>query len=138
MSVKNESRTYKYNRTITLVVMVCGECGVAFGLEEDYRQERLNDHQLGWYCPNGHSRVFTGKTPAQKLEDELKAERDYQAMLQARLDQAEASRRAFKGQATRLRNRALAGECPVCGQHLRDLSRHMGRMHPDEKPEAEE
>lgn len=138
MTVINESRTYQYDRTITLIVMVCGECGVAFGLEAEYRKERLDNHRLGWYCPNGHSRVFSGKTDLEKLKDELKAERDYQALLLAERDQIEASRRAYKGQATRLRNRALAGECPVCGQHLRDLSRHMGRMHPDEKPEVEE
>lgn len=138
MSSTNVGYAYTYAQDITLVVMICGECGVTFGLESTYRNDRLKNHKLEWYCPNGHSRVFSGKTDEERLKAELKAERDHAAYLRASLDQTEASRRAFKGQATRLRNRALRGECPVCGTHVYQLARHMTRLHPGEQQESEE
>lgn len=129
--------TYAYPTTITLELVHCYKCGVAFGLERQYRKERRADHDLEFYCPNGHGQVYTGETEAQRLSRELQAERDYVARVVADRDQIEASRRAYKGQATKLRNRTIAGQCPICGQSLRDLARHIGRVHPDEVPESE-
>lgn len=88
------------------------------------------------YCPVGHSFIYND-TKVKQLENDLKWYKDHAAALRARADQAEASRRALKGVATKLRKRALEGECPICGQHLRDLQRHVARQHPDEKVEIE-
>lgn len=124
--------------TIQIDPVWCYLCGVPFGMERGYMAERKRNHSLNFYCPNGHGQVYAGETEEKRLKRLLDYQRDRNAQLTAERDQIEASRRAYKGQATKLRNRTLAGECPICGQHLRDLARHMGRQHPDEQPETEE
>lgn len=115
----------------------CAACGVLFWLTSGYEKERRTNHTV-FYCPNGHTLSFKGETEADKLRRQLKWAKDDAAQAKARADQAEASRRAYKGQATRLRKQVLAGECPFCGQHLRDLNRHVQRVHPSEAAEAPE
>lgn len=122
--------------TIAIDAEWCCSCGVPFGMAREYMEKKRRDHST-FHCPNGHAQHYTGETEEARLKRQLKYANDERARITAERDQIEASRRAYKGQATKLRNRALAGECPVCGQHLRDLARHMGRQHPDEKPETE-
>lgn len=117
--------------TDELVVMECGECGITFAMPENFRRDRLNNHKLGWYCPNGHSRVFFGKTEAQKLRDELKSVRiDVTEQSQSRR-KAERSLIATKGHFTRLKKKVAVGECPCCGAVFKNLRRHMTNKHPD-------
>jgi hypothetical protein len=92
------------------------------------------DHSRSFYCPNGHGRIFTGETEAQRLKRELKWANDVAASAQARADQAERSRAAWKGQTTKLRNRVTNGQCPFCGKYLVSLDVHIARQHSEEKP----
>lgn len=108
----------------------CGECGILFALTDSYMDNREQDGE-GWRCPNGHSWQFTGETREEKLERQLKAERDRSARIAAERDQIEASRRATKGQLTRVKNRIAAGVCPCCGRTFQNLARHMETKHPD-------
>lgn len=128
---------YPTEGLVTIVLETCYKCGVPFGLEKGYLAQRLKDHSLEFYCPNGHSQHYIGETEAEKLKRQLQWKKDEVAALRADRDQIEASRRAYKGQATKLRNRTIAGQCPICGQSLHDLGRHIRRVHPDETPEAE-
>jgi hypothetical protein len=128
------TRTYFYS-TI-LVVTSCGNCGIPFGIPDDLERARRQDGGA-FYCPNGH-RISWSETENAKLQRQLKFERDRIASERARADGAEASLRATKGHVTRLRKRVIEGECPLCGQHLRDLERHMGRVHPGEQAEVAE
>jgi hypothetical protein len=112
-----------------LVSVECGACGIPHGLPQNMQAARLEDGAL-WYCPNGHRIGYTDNDAA-RLRRELKASNDARTRLIHERDQAEASRRAWKGQATKARNRAAAGTCPFCGQHLRDLERHVARQHGD-------
>lgn len=121
---------------VTIVEQECGDCGIVFGMPSDFRDRRIQDHRT-WYCPNGHQRHYIGETEEQKLRRQLKAEQDHATRLVAERDQMEASRRAWKGQATRARNRSIGGDCPICGKHVYGLARHVARIHPDEKPESE-
>lgn len=122
--------------TGNLVVTTCW-CGIAHAVPQDlYEWANLN-HTRTVYCPLGHGWVFTGETEADKLKRQLKFQRDQAAAERARADGAEASLRTTKGHVTRLRKRVLDGECPLCGQHLRDLARHVARMHPDEPAEEQ-
>lgn len=43
--------------TNTVEIIECGECGVTFGLTEEYLKQRRKDH-VTWYCPNGHKRYY--------------------------------------------------------------------------------
>jgi hypothetical protein len=100
------------------------------------RQHRNGDPETSIYCPLGHSYIPAGKGEAEKLRERLTAERDRAAQLAAQRDQAEASARAYKGQATRARKRAAAALCPCCGRSFVQLRRHMQTKHPDFDPEA--
>jgi predicted RNA-binding Zn-ribbon protein involved in translation (DUF1610 family) len=122
--------------TTTLTVTSCGSCGIGFAIPDNLFRARRDDG-ASFYCPNGHFIGWKAANEQARLERALKSERDRVATERARADGAEASLRTTKGHVTRLRKQVLAGECPLCGQHLRDLARHISRQHPDEKPEVE-
>lgn len=131
-------QTYAYTPgTLYLEGHFCGQCGVAFGMEESY-VKNLKREKRTFYCPNGHGRVFLGETEEARLKRELKYANDRAAQLAAARDQAEASRRAWKGQATRARKQVLEGACPICGAHVYQLERHVKRQHPNEQVEQAE
>tara|TARA_Y100000310_G_scaffold338946_1_gene430083 strand:- start:1163 stop:1354 length:192 start_codon:yes stop_codon:yes gene_type:complete len=46
-------------------------------------------------------------------------------------DAAEKTASTYKGQVTKLKNRAKAGVCPCCNRTFQNLSRHMETKHPD-------
>jgi hypothetical protein len=129
--------TYQYAVDVTLVVETCCSCGVAFGLETRYREERLRKHSLEFHCPNGHPQHYIGETEEQKLRRQLRDQREYAAALAAERDQVEMQRRAYKGQVTKLRKRTLDGECSICGKRLAHLDRHVRRMHAGEQADVE-
>src|SRR5690606_31780949 len=57
------------DRTLTLTFqpVTCANCRVAFALEEDYRKDRLRDHRT-FYCPNGHSNYYPGRSDLEQLK----------------------------------------------------------------------
>lgn len=125
---------FEYVLQDTLVTKNCGSCGVLFAMPSSLEDDCLKDHRKDWYCPNGHARHYIGETEADKQARLRKWAEDRATRLQADLDRTEASRRAWKGQTTRLRNRAAEGQCAYCGKFLVDLAVHVSRMHPDEHP----
>ena len=127
------TKTYTYSTT--LEVTTCGNCGIPFAIPRNLYRERLDDGE-SFYCPNGHFIGWKGANEKARLERLLRDARDRAAAESARADQVEASLRSTKGHVTRLRKQVLAGECPFCGQHLRDLERHITRQHKDEPVEV--
>lgn len=116
----------------TLVSTSCW-CGIGVGIPSSLYNEAQRAG-TSVYCPVGHSFIYNG-SENERLKRDLKWAKDRVAAETARADQAEASRRAMKGVATKLRKQVLAGQCPFCGQHLRDLERHITRQHADEPAE---
>lgn len=126
---------------LTLAHVECAACGMIFGVTDVFMQKRRADH-ASFYCPNQHSNWYPDKSEAEKLRDQLTAER-------ARLDQerAEAERlrrrvalknrqiSARKAVATKLRKRIAAGVCPCCHATFQDLRQHMRAQHPKWSPE---
>jgi hypothetical protein len=123
--------TLTYKGTVTLTSCWCG---IPLGLPTEL-YDYMHRRDQSAYCPLGHTFVY-GDNENERLKRDLKAAKDRAAAWQARADQSEASLRATKGHVTRLRKKVIAGECPFCGQHLRDLARHIGRKHPDEPVEV--
>ena len=39
----------------------CCSCGIRFGVPTQLNQNRIDNKDF-WYCPNGHSQHYTGKT----------------------------------------------------------------------------
>ncbi len=130
------TRTYVYSTTLT--VTSCGNCGIPFAIPNDLYRARWDDGR-SFCCPNGHY-VNWSESEANRYRRLHKEAEDRASAARAAADQAEASRRAWKGQATKLRNRAAAGACPFCGEHVYQLSRHVARKHAAEiaaDPETE-
>lgn len=125
---------------LNLVEMTCGECGIVFAVPEHFKKECLRTHQ-GWFCPNGHSRVFTGESveeKAKRLEKELLNSKESKDWYQKQwLDErgehqdTKNSLRATKAAKTRLKNRIKNGVCPCCQRHFTNLQRHIETKHPE-------
>lgn len=120
----------------TFVDMCCGECGIEFKVPDHFKRERLETGK-GWYCPNGHSRVFKEtesdkyRREAERLKQQLAMKDDAIRYQKEAREAAERRASAARGQVTRLKNRAAAGVCPCCNRHFTNLERHMQGKHPD-------
>lgn len=135
---------YESTGIYRLVQQTCCSCGVLFGMESGFDKQRRDDHK-SWYCPNGHSQFYNGKSEAEKLREQLAAarslaEREANRRRNAEHN-AEADRRsaaAYKGHATRIRNRIANGVCPAgCNRHFTNVQRHIATQHPDFKIPAD-
>lgn len=114
--------------------MACGKCGIEFAVPDHFYREQLKDGPNGgWYCPNGHSRVF-----GESEGDKLRRERDRLKQEAARLEdeKREAIARAERAEKTtkRLQKRASAGVCPCCNRTFQNMARHMKTKHPNIVP----
>ena len=110
------------NKSLTFYILDCWNCGVPFGLTNDYDDRRRDDCRT-FYCPNGHPQSYS-ESEADRLRRELDAARE--ATAEARRQLA-----ATKGQVTKLKRRAQNGVCPCCHRHFVALERHMSTKHPD-------
>lgn len=84
-----------------------------------------------FYCHNGHSQYYSGKSEAEKLKDQLeklKIEKQKQEEeLQNRLLDALSERNKAEKQLNRLHR----GVCPCCNRSFANLQQHMKKQHPD-------
>lgn len=108
--------------TINTVSMQCGECGVFFWVTSEFHRER-KENGKGWFCPNGHSRVYR-KSDVDELKEQLLEERSKLASAQFELMAAE---KKIK----RIEKRVKNGMCPCCNRQFTQLARHMKSKHPD-------
>ena len=117
-----------------LVIEQCW-CGIMHAVPRSLVDEQLRQHnsgvkQRGIYCPLGHTWVFSGRSEAARLREQLNTERDSNRWWRDRASAAERRVAAQKGQATKLRKRLAAGICPCCKRSFVDLARHMAGRHP--------
>jgi hypothetical protein len=127
------------NAQVTFVTEECCECGVAFAITKEM-QDRLKENHKWFYCPNGHSQHYTGKSDAEKLREQLERAERETARVRAERDQsaAEAAHErnranGYKGAAAKAKQRSAKGVCPVpgCRRHFADVERHMATKHPE-------
>lgn len=134
------------NYTGTLVITSCW-CGIALAIPNDLYRKMQNDSRANAYCPLGHSFVYAKNEADRERERADRAERDARLARAARdaaRDQAAAAHRsaiAYKGHATRLRNKIANGVCPVagCRRHFDNVQAHIEGQHPEwaaDHPEA--
>lgn len=128
---------YEQDTQIQFSIETCAACGVIFGLPKRLEEKRREDH-TSFYCPNGHSLVFRGKSEAEKLRDELAKQKSQREFIEAQLatallenDHRERQLRAAKGRITKIRNRVGKGVCPCCNRSFENLQRHMHSKHPE-------
>jgi predicted GIY-YIG superfamily endonuclease len=95
----------------------CANCGMPFGVTPDFERRRREDHQT-FYCPHGHSNVYSHETETEKLKKRLEAERRQTAM-----------EREQRLKAERQLARVKQGVCPKCNRSFKALQRHMATKH---------
>jgi len=119
----------------------CVACGVRFGVSQAYEAARRRDAKT-FYCPNGHTLSYA-QSEADRLREQLAlAEKKVQSAKQneayyedrvraekAWREAAQKQASAFKGVATRMKNRVSRGVCPCCNRTFADLTRHMASKH---------
>jgi len=107
----------------------CGNCGIEFDVPTHFYKELREIKGKGWYCPNGHSRVF-----GESDSDILRRERDLLRQRLAEKDdtiaRVEREKAAVQGQVTKLKKRAQRGVCPCCNRTFLNVARHMQSKHP--------
>lgn len=115
---------------------VCCNCGIEFAMPLAFQNACRADSKKSFYCPNGHGQHYATseadklrrerdrlKQDAARLQDEIREAREAGAAAQRQAS-------AFKGVATRIRNRVQNGVCPCCNRTFLDLARHMASKHP--------
>jgi hypothetical protein len=117
--------------TVLIDAHTCGECGITFGMDQLFIKERKKDKRI-WYCPNGHIRIFVGKSHEQKLSEA-------RADANAARHQAEQTLKQNARLATDLMNKAkelrtikrrsAAGLCTKCNRSFKQLRDHMASKH---------
>lgn len=124
--------------TTTYVLISCYKCGVSFGVSQSFRNQLRESHE-SFYCPNGHSQHFYGKTDAEKIQEKLDRERAAHERTRCnvraanrRTEKEKRSHSATKGRLTKTHNRIKKGVCPFCNRHFSNLQRHMDTKHGDE------
>lgn len=115
----NDGLAFRFSECLESIE--CYKCGIVFAVPQYWRQKRLEDHESFW-CPNGHSQCYIGKTEAEKLRDEL-------AATKRRLEIAtQESAKEFQLR-QRLEKRIANGVCPKCHRHFINVERHMKKKH---------
>lgn len=124
---------------VTLRVQHCINCGVAFAMPADLDDEYRRTHK-NFYCPNGHSQHYTGKTEAEKLKEELdrvNKEKEHQKACRERAEKmyrkSDIERKKVKTRLKNVKAKILEGVCPCCDQTFPDLHEHMSSAHPEFK-----
>lgn len=122
--------SHTYTESVTLSLLTCGGCGIAYGVPDTWLAERRTDHKT-FNCPNGCSRAFQGKTEVEKLREQLQRTESRVTHWQDQAEAAERSARAQRGINTKLRQRIANGICPCCHRSFVNLAKHMSGQHPD-------
>lgn len=132
---------------ITFATITCykDDCGLVFAVPSFWQQRKRRTH-ADFYCPNGHVQRYTTKSDAEKLRDELAAQKAETERVRASRDEEARIRRgverqltATRGVVTRTKRRVGHGVCPCCNRSFAALGRHMATKHPeyaDGGPEA--
>lgn len=116
--------------TVEFVMMECCNCSIPFMIP-NYQRKRLLSTRESFYCPNGHRQAYSGPTEADKLKEQLEAERkrneqDIEFMNNKLLDQINETKKVKKDL-----NRLKKGVCPCCNRTFTNLHNHLKNQHPE-------
>lgn len=140
MSTILNKEAIQYDTYVTMETIICYKCAIPFGVPSNYRQHLRNTGDT-FYCPNGHSQVYS-KPRIKSLEEQLKAKEkefeDSKKWLWNIIDSKNETigaisrqKSAIKGQLTKVKKRIQHGVCPCCNRTFKNLSDHMKIKHPD-------
>lgn len=132
-----------FTKPVEMVMQTC-TCGGVYALTKEFEDlARRKGSALPWHCPYCNNtwkftepQAFRDKR-IENLEAQLaqtKRDRDYYSTRAA--EEREASRHkdrvilGYKGHIAKTKKALRSGNCPCCGDYLKDLHRHMARKHP--------
>lgn len=111
-------------------VVHCYKCSMAFAMPLDFQRRRLKDRGE-WFCPAGHGQVYTGKSEAEKLREQLDRSRADLERKDARIAEVRRERDHIAKAHKKMRTRIVNGVCPCCNRSFENLRSHMATQHPD-------
>lgn len=128
----------------------CWSCKTVYwipnNLNDAMNRTRNDASPIACYCPYGHgavnksSNTITQEEQTRLERDRLRQQVAYKDDLireeRERREAAERSAKAYKGSATRVKNRAKHGVCPCCNRTFKQLANHMKTKHPHYQPDA--
>lgn len=130
-------QTIKVQTTFVTHTCATHGCGVMFAIDDGFDDRRRADHR-NFYCPNGHTLSYNGKTEAEKekaradrLQKQVEQREADIRFEQRRLDNERRAHAATKGVLTKTKKRIGNGVCPCCNRTFADLGRHIAGQHPD-------
>ena len=109
--------------TRTIEVESCVTCGTPFGVEEQLL-DRLKRDKTYYYCPNGHTQHYMGKSFSAQLADA-------QEQANAATQKTRQLEELLKAVEARRDRRSKWGMCQHCHRHFQNVERHMGSKHPE-------
>ena len=127
----NNVRGNKVAETFEFVLEECISCGIPFFMPEYHRKQLLKSHN-SFYCPNGHSMVYNGKSDEQKEIDRLKSEIDWQIKDKEGITEQLLETITEKNKLSRQLKRVHKGVCPCCNRSFVNLAKHMETKHKDQ------
>lgn len=122
----------KIQHTTTLKTLECGSCGVVHAIPESLYDAYYEEGGY-WHCPMGHRRGWPeGESQREKKSLKKKLENANKLLEWAKFDATQERKKAinYKGQITKLKNRAKFGVCPCCNRTFKQLAAHMKNKHP--------
>lgn len=106
----------------------CGECGIRQAVARGAWEGRQSSGK-GFFCFNGHERVFRDTTEAE-LKRDLERERQVREAAEARAGRAEQNLSQVARAHRKMRDRVMNGVCPCCNRSFGNLREHMKTEHP--------
>ena len=121
----------------------CYKCKSDMWLPEALYDAAKRSERITFWCPYGHEQHFVeGETEETKLRRErdrlvqrLAEKDDTIKRREQERDAALNQARAYKGAASKARQRGAAGVCQCCNRQFVNMLRHMKNKHPEFKAE---
>ena len=96
-----------YVDNIEMDTHICGECGVVYATTKAFTNERRGDHKT-FFCPNGHRRYYPQESKTERLERQLKSERQCCISAREEANRLEKQLYGMKGFARKMQKKAEA------------------------------
>lgn len=113
-----------------LQAKTCPVCFIHYAAPELLFEKKM-EKGGNWFCPNGHSLVFT-ETEVDKLKKQLESERTRVEFFKREAEGAKKQEHAAKAVAAKVKKklaRVENGVCPQCNRTFANVARHMQTKH---------
>jgi len=89
---------------VNTVEISCITCGVSFWISQNHQAELKKTHK-SFYCPNGHTQYYPGKTDAEKYKELFEREQRLRKNIDTDNNSLKNSLRTYKGEVTKLKKK---------------------------------